>query len=219
MNITDYGTSGRAGALHQGMAKAFPATLSGWLDDNVIRSSEPNLTGSRNVNYRNMNEFIKKRYNNTVLGISLGGSGKNRFTQYAVLVPTNNLDTFGVLVIELSFRNPRNLDQWITGISISRHAMERLFQRYAGTDPSKIVEQLQPLLTFYSELGEGDQGVYEVGTHAGMAIVAVEIERQGDSEDDYNITSTVITWVDKAKLSPTQSAEVGVWKLIDEKSK
>lgn len=84
---------------------------------------------------------------------------------------------------------------------LSDHFLERLFERYTSAH-KRVVEEVTPLADFL--ITKPKQGMWEVGTGHGMAIVQVKKDRLSG-----------ITWVDLNRLSPDQPAEAGQWRRIE----
>lgn len=174
------------------------------IKDNKARHAEPIWTNSRAKNYRLAFKYISDVYNGMVIIDDEEGMGKKKVHQVIVLSPSVHADFFVFMVYRIHYRNPMEPTSDELNFDIKPHAVQRLFQRYAGEYQLLALRELASLLVILSFPKES--ATWEMGSGNGMFILKTEV---GDT-----INTDVITWVDKAKLRPEQPWEMGQYRKI-----
>ena len=205
----EYGNDGRTPSLARGLTKGLSRAIYENWQDNRERTKKPYFTNSRNKNYKLNIEFTSKLYDGLIVDFSEYGKAKKREAVFTVLVPTDSHDDFRLLYVIISFRNPKSADLFPMNLIASKHCIERIYQRFAGTDHSLIFTQLKPVLDFTFKIDTAEYRHWEIVTGDGMCIAVVEPCENGECE------MTAITWVDKVKLGADQPCEVGEYRMIE----
>lgn len=205
-----YGTDGHPPSLARGLAKRLGRDIQYLWKYNRSHTTKPTFTQSRKKNYQLNIKYLKKLFDGLIIDITEYdfAKTKDRKCVFTVIGPKEGSDDFTFVVLIIPYRDPRHVDGHQANINISKHCLERLYQRYAGTENTLVVEQLKSILDIASGV-DAIPRYYEIGTGAGMCIAAT------DKKSDGQMEMTLITWVDKEKLAPEQPYNVGNYRIIE----
>lgn len=185
-------------------AKGLPRRMLNQIETNKARYPEPSWTNSRAKNYRLAFKWIADTYEGLRITHFEQGEGKQRVHHVIVLSPNLHADFFVFMMYEIHYKDPFDYISCELNFHIKPHAVQRLFQRFAGNDHHLALRELASLVEIFRLPKES--ATWELGSGNGMFILKTEV---GDT-----IHTDVITWVDKMKLRPEQTWESGEYRKI-----
>jgi hypothetical protein len=185
--------------------KGLPRRMLNQIEHNKSRIAPRPMTKSRGKNYRMVINLLLQTYKGLVITTGEEGKGKSRFTYIVVLTPNTAATAFCLMMYQVYFKDPMQDLYNELAINIRPHVVQRIFQRYAGTDHDAALAVLSALILIPISLDGA--GTWELGTGNGMFIIETTADRVMQAD--------VITWVDAEKLRPEQTVDVSAYRKID----
>ena len=208
--------STRISSLAVGLAKGLPRRIREHEEDFCRNVPFPPMTRKRKVNYKRVIDFMFKRYNGLLIGQVRFEKGSKKEGTFFIYVCAESLSEICIKTATVSLRDPRHIVYGGFDTVITRHALQRLYDRLPdqGNDDmdGDVLQEVSGLIAFLA--ASPGEGIYEVGTQHGVFTCAVARRDSENSTMENHHRLTAITWVDEEKLFKDQFSGEGFFRKI-----